>query len=98
MSPVASGMINSVDPTEALQMDGVRGYIDWRDVPGSLSIGHWGQVVFAKERVSFFGQPIGAIVADEHEKARRAAALVKVDVTKEVPIVSIDVRRSGVFI
>lgn len=36
MSPVANGTINSVDTTDALLMDGVKGYIDWRDVPGSL--------------------------------------------------------------
>lgn len=36
MSNVASGTVNNVDATEALAMDGVRGYIDWQDVPGSL--------------------------------------------------------------
>ncbi|KAI6234567.1 Ferredoxin [Aphelenchoides fujianensis] len=92
LSPAACGPINDIDATEALQMDGVVGYIDWRDVPGSLNVGHWGQVVFAKERVSYFGQPVGGILANDHETARRAAARVKVDVTRENPIISMDVR------
>ncbi|KAI6200324.1 Ferredoxin [Aphelenchoides besseyi] len=89
-SPVANGPINDIDTTEALQINGVVGYIDWRDVPGSLEIGHWGQVVFAKDRVSYFGQPIGGIVAEDHETARRAAARVKVDITRENPIITMD--------
>lgn len=36
MSNVSNGIINSVDTTDALSMDGVKGYIDWKDVPGSL--------------------------------------------------------------
>lgn len=47
--------------------------------------------MFAKDRVDFFGHPIGAILATDHETARRAANLVKLDITKETPIVSIDV-------
>ncbi|KAI6175673.1 Ferredoxin [Aphelenchoides bicaudatus] len=90
MSNCASGTITNVDTTDALSMDGIKGYIDWQDISGSLVIGHWGKTVFAKDRVNFFGHPIGAIVAIDHETARRAANLVKVDILKETPIVSID--------
>lgn len=40
MSDCANGIINSVDVSEALSMNGVKGYIDWRDVPGSLASTH----------------------------------------------------------
>lgn len=91
MSPIARGRLGIVDTTTALTMPGVRGYIDWRDVPGSLVIGHWGKMVFAKDQVEFHGDPIGAIVADSHEAARRAAAKVKVECERETPIISIEV-------
>lgn len=36
LSNVANGTINNIDNRDALLMKGVKGYIDWRDVPGSL--------------------------------------------------------------
>uniref|UniRef100_A0A915DBR0 xanthine dehydrogenase n=1 Tax=Ditylenchus dipsaci TaxID=166011 RepID=A0A915DBR0_9BILA len=91
LSPVASGTINTVDVGAALQIPGVIGYIDHSDVPGSLMIGHGDVPVFPKYEVVYHGQPIGAIVAEEHELARRAANLVKLDISAHRdPIISIE--------
>jgi xanthine dehydrogenase/oxidase len=51
-SPVAIGAIKSLDYSAALKMAGVVGKIDWRDIPGSINIGHGMETpVFAKEKV-----------------------------------------------
>jgi CO/xanthine dehydrogenase Mo-binding subunit len=44
----------------------------------------------------YYAQPLAAIVAKDHETARRAANLVKVTITPEVPIVTIEVKFSFV--
>ena len=57
LAPVASGTIKSLDYGEVekmMQQSGadVVGFVDWRDVPGSLMIGHsMDTPVFAKEKV-----------------------------------------------
>lgn len=51
MSPIASGTINSVNEKKALLIKGVYGYIDAKDVPSSLLIGHDDTPVFAKDKV-----------------------------------------------
>lgn len=89
-SPTASGKILNVDTTQALAMPGVVAYIDHTDVPGTLLIVHNDTPVFAKDIVEFHCQPIGAIIAVEHELARRAAALVKVTIEKTPPVVTIE--------
>lgn len=91
LSPVAMGRIDYVDCSEALQLPGVITYIDHKDVPGNLIISHWDSMVFAKDEVYYHGQPIGAIVATDHELARRAANMVKVNISKtKTPIITIE--------
>ncbi|KAI1715623.1 molybdopterin-binding domain of aldehyde dehydrogenase domain-containing protein [Ditylenchus destructor] len=91
MSPVAAGIINTLDVTKALEVNGVIGYVDKTDVPGQIMIGHGDTPVFADEQVFYYGQPIGAIIAEDHETARRAANLIKVDIiTDAKPIVTIE--------
>lgn len=51
MSPVAHGTIDFVDYSEALEYPGVVGYVDHKDIPGELLIGHGDTPVFAKQRV-----------------------------------------------
>ncbi|KAH7730148.1 hypothetical protein AAVH_02640 [Aphelenchoides avenae] len=90
MSPVAHGTIDFVDYSEALEHPGVVGYVGHHDIPGELLIGHGDTPVFAKQKVTYHGQPIAAIIADDHETARRAANLVKVNVAPEKPVVTIE--------
>uniref|UniRef100_A0A914HAN1 FAD-binding PCMH-type domain-containing protein n=1 Tax=Globodera rostochiensis TaxID=31243 RepID=A0A914HAN1_GLORO len=79
-SPVSCGkIIGNPDYSSALCLDGVIGHVDWRDVPGSLMISHSNDVpLFATDQtsISYHGQPIAAIIANDNETARRAASLV----------------------
>uniref|UniRef100_A0A914HVF7 Dolichyl-diphosphooligosaccharide--protein glycosyltransferase subunit 2 n=1 Tax=Globodera rostochiensis TaxID=31243 RepID=A0A914HVF7_GLORO len=85
-SPVSCGkIIGNPDYSSALCLDGVIGHVDWRDVPGSLMISHSNDVpLFATDQtsISYHGQPIAAIIANDNETARRAASLVHVEILK----------------
>lgn len=95
LAPIAHGTLNSVDYTAALQVDGVVGYLDQYDVYTGAQMGHHSDTpVFVKDKITFHGQPIAAIVATDHEIARKAASLVKVDTSAEKPIVTIKVSNS----
>ncbi|WKY06780.1 hypothetical protein Q1695_006737 [Nippostrongylus brasiliensis] len=71
LSPIASGVLESVDPTDALAIEGVVAYIDANDI-------------------SYHCQPIGAIIAEDHELARRAANAVKLTYCREPALISIE--------
>lgn len=66
----------------ASQIEGVKGYYDHEDIPGS---NRWGPVdphdeeVFASETVTCIGQQIGVIVAETEAAARAAARAVKIE-------------------
>ncbi|XP_074660818.1 xanthine dehydrogenase/oxidase-like [Tubulanus polymorphus] len=88
----AHAQILSVDPSEALNVDGVVSYIDHNDVPAS---NYFGPVVkdeelFATKFVTCCGQIIGAIAAENRDIARKAAALVNVEFEVLKPIVTIE--------
>ncbi|CAD5228743.1 unnamed protein product [Bursaphelenchus xylophilus] len=89
-SPVAAGTLGLVDISQAQQEPGFVDFIDWRDVPGNLVFNHWGVKLFAKDEVLYHCQPIGAVLSTDHESARRAAAKVKVDITPQKAVVTID--------
>ncbi|KAL4225353.1 hypothetical protein ACF0H5_016042 [Mactra antiquata] len=74
----AHAKILSIDPSEALAMDGVKGFIDHTDIPGK---NHWfaNEEIFASKEVLCIGQLIGAVLAVTREIARKATYLVKVE-------------------
>ncbi|VDM24158.1 unnamed protein product [Toxocara canis] len=91
LSPIACGTLNSVDWSNAMKQPGVRAYIDHNDVREGAMLGHMHDTpVFVKDKISYHCQPIGAIIADSHEAARRAANLVKINCTEEKAIVTIE--------
>ncbi|KAL8290642.1 hypothetical protein RQP46_002900 [Phenoliferia psychrophenolica] len=78
----AHAKILSVDPSEALAMEGVYSYVDHTDLPNPRA-NYWGaacidEVFFAVDEVVTYGQPIGMIVATSKIIAQKAARLVKV--------------------
>ncbi|XP_071963788.1 xanthine dehydrogenase/oxidase-like isoform X2 [Antedon mediterranea] len=91
-STKAHAKIISVDPSEALLMDGVCTYVDHRDVPGSNTTGPvlQDEEVFVTELVTCVGQIIGAIVADTQYIAQRAANKVHIEYKELVPIITIE--------
>uniref|UniRef100_A0A0K0DJC3 Ald_Xan_dh_C domain-containing protein n=1 Tax=Angiostrongylus cantonensis TaxID=6313 RepID=A0A0K0DJC3_ANGCA len=91
MSPIASGTLEFVDPSDALEMDGVVDFIGASDVPEGAKIGHMNDTpIFVKDKITYHGQPIGAIIAVDHETARRAANAVKLKLNREKAIISIE--------
>ncbi|VDM63232.1 unnamed protein product [Angiostrongylus costaricensis] len=91
MSPIASGTLEIVDPSDALEMDGVVDFIGASDVPEGAKIGHMNDTpIFVKDKITYHGQPIGAIIAVDHETARRAASAVKLKFNREKAIISIE--------
>ncbi|XP_071487031.1 xanthine dehydrogenase/oxidase-like [Diadema antillarum] len=77
----AHAKIISLDPSEALSLEGVHEFVSASDVPASNIVGALfpEEELFASEEVFHVGQPIGAILAESQALARRAANLVKIE-------------------
>ncbi|XP_052796223.1 xanthine dehydrogenase/oxidase-like [Mya arenaria] len=91
LSTKARAKILNVDTSGALMMEGVRAYLDHRDLaaPGTHGTIIKDQPIFAIGEVLFWGQPIGAVVAETRELAVRAAAKVSVLYEDLEPILTI---------
>ena len=90
LSTKSHAKIRSVDTEEALKMEGVLTYVDWRDLP-SEKANAWGtaaidEFFFAKDEVTCHGQIIGAIVAKTKLQAQRAVRKVKVEY-EDLPLI-----------
>ncbi|KAJ3328286.1 xylitol dehydrogenase, partial [Blyttiomyces sp. JEL0837] len=98
-SPVAHGRILNVDPSAALKVKGVKGYVCAEDLyklnpdhgdPNMIGPVVKDEELFATREVHFLGQPIGLIVADGLAVATAAAKLVKVECEKLPAIFTIE--------
>lgn len=89
-SHVAKGTLHGVDDTKALALDGVHCVLTCKDIPGKNQIGSiiQDEELLAIDHVTFIGQPIAVVVANDPELARHAASLIALDITPEKPIVS----------
>lgn len=79
----AHARILGVRTGDALQVPGVRGIFTARDLPQPVP--RYGPVLadrpmLAEDETTFPGEPVAAVVADTLDAARRAAALVRIDV------------------
>ncbi|KAF0505922.1 xanthine dehydrogenase [Gigaspora margarita] len=87
-SQKAHAKILNIDPTQALNIPGVKGFFSAKDVPGKNS---WGIIiedeeVFASKEVFYVGQIIGLIVAETKKIAQEAKDLVKIEY-EELPYI-----------
>lgn len=82
LSNVPRGTLRGVDATEALGMEGVRGVVLARDIPGDPILATFvhDEPIFALDTVEFVGQVVGVVVADTVMQARRAARKVRLDI------------------
>ena len=87
LSTVPSGRVESIDPSEALKMNGAVAFFSAKDIPGKNVFVYGGskqvmldadEVLFADQKVEFIGQPVGIIVATTHAIANEAAGRVRV--------------------
>ncbi|MBL6626434.1 MAG: molybdopterin-dependent oxidoreductase, partial [Alphaproteobacteria bacterium] len=92
LSPVAHGVLNSIDATKALQAPGVRAVLTAADIPGQndCSPVMGDDPIFAEKDIMYHGQSIFAVVADTRAEARDAVMLVSVDITPLPAVVTID--------
>ncbi|KAH3730900.1 hypothetical protein DPMN_056899 [Dreissena polymorpha] len=91
LSRRAHAKILSVDPSAALQVPGVHGYLDHTDVPGKKVFGNAAdEEIFASEYVLCVGQTVGAILAETREIASKACFLVKIEYEELTPIFTIE--------
>lgn len=90
ISSKAHARILSIDPTEALKLEGVHRFFCSKDLSGHGNevgpIFH-DEFVFVKDEIISQGQIIGAIVADNQALAQRAARMVKMDYEELNPII-----------
>jgi len=90
LSSKAHARILSVDPSPAMELAGVAGWVDHHDLP-SPEANWWGapacdETFFAVDEVFSAGQPIGMILADSAKHAEAAARAVKVEY-EELPAI-----------
>ncbi len=81
-SPVARGIIKSLDISGAAHAPGVVAVYTHQDVPGLNQVGHIlkDQPLLAIDSVEYIGQPIAMVVAESHRAAERAVKLIKVEI------------------
>ena len=99
-SPVAHGRIRSLDTTAACAVPGVVALYTFHDLAHNL----FGpilkdEILLAEDTVTFIGQPIVVIAAENREAIRLAKAAIKIDIEKLEPVFTIDdARRKKQFI
>ena len=99
-SPVAHGRIRSLDTTAACAVPGVAALFTYHDLAHNL----FGpiikdEILLAEDTVTFIGQPIVVIAAENREAIRLAKAAIKIDIEKLEPVFTIDdARRKKLFI
>lgn len=82
-SPVAHGVLNHIDFSEAEKMPGVVRIITSKDLQGENQIGGIvpDEPLLADGRVHFQGMPVALVVAESDETARAAVKTIKADIT-----------------
>ena len=91
LSNVAHGKITSIDIKITKKAQGVHSVLLAKDIK-HLNIGPLihDEPILAKDEVVFYGQAIAAVLADSHENARKAAALIDFKITELDSIVTVE--------
>ena len=99
-SVIAKGAVASFDTGAAEKSEGVINILTYKNAPrlkpvdaaamkdtGGMLGEQW--VPLQDEKVSYFGQYVALVIAETYEQARAAAALVKVNYSKETPVTNL---------
>ncbi len=92
LSAVAAGTITGMDLDSVRQAPGVVAVLTAEDLPhaNDVSPSAHDEPLLADGTVHYVGQPVFLVVADSHLAARKAAALGKVQVAEDTPILTIE--------
>ena len=100
-SPKAHGKIIHIDYSEAKKLDGVIRIFTYKDILGENQIGGIipDEPLWAEKEVHFCGQPIAFIVAKTELIAKKARALINIEI-EELPIITTakEAKEKGSFI
>ena len=88
-SPKAHGKITSVDYSKAEALEGVVKIFTYKDILGENQIGGIipDEPLWAEDKVHFCGQPIAFIVAKTEAIAKKARALISIEI-EALPIIT----------
>ncbi len=91
-SPVAHGILKSFDLSQALKVPGVITILSHKDIPGSKKIGAvtLDEPVLVQDEISYIGQPLFLIAAENEQAALQAQKLIKYEIQELEPIVTIE--------
>ena len=83
-SDIACGTILEIDISKLKELPFKTYFITANDIPGINDVGpiFSGEPILAEKEISYYGQPIGVVVADSFHKAKYASKLVKVKTKK----------------
>ena len=100
-SSIASGKLNGIDYSLALQVPGVQAILTANDIPGHNQLGPVirDEPSLAHEQINCIGQAICLVASTSVEACRKAINLIKVDIQAFEPIISIDeaIRQQSFF-
>ncbi|HEY4151052.1 MAG TPA: molybdopterin cofactor-binding domain-containing protein [Chitinophagaceae bacterium] len=87
-SPVAHGIIQQLDLSEAETMPGVVRIFTYKDIPGENQIGGIipDEPLLAEQHVHFCGMPVALVVAETRDAARAAVKKIKATIEALPPI------------
>ncbi|MBX2870302.1 MAG: xanthine dehydrogenase molybdopterin binding subunit [Acidiferrobacterales bacterium] len=90
-SSIASGKIISMDLQPVLEAQGVIDVISASDIPGGIDIGPVfpGDPLLTDSLVEYVGQPIFAVLATSHERARKAVTLANIEYQLQTPVLDL---------
>ncbi|WP_299273308.1 molybdopterin cofactor-binding domain-containing protein [uncultured Psychroserpens sp.] len=88
-APKAHGHIKHIDYSKAEALEGVERIFTYKDIPGKNQIGGIipDEPLFAEDDIHFWGMPIALIVAESEFIARKARALIEIDI-EELPVIT----------
>jgi len=100
-SPKAHGKIKQIDYSKAAALEGVERIFTYKDILGENQIGGIlpDEPLWAEDEVHFWGQPIAFIVATSEAIAKKARALIEIEI-EELPVITTakEAKEKGSFI
>lgn len=87
-STIAHGKILNINTDEAKLFYGVKGIYTHKDIPGINQVGGiiQDETLFAIDEVHFMGEPIGMVVADSMDNAKKAVKKINIEY-KNLPVI-----------